>query len=403
VPDWRRGGLMSGVRSRVDHLMRWLYEPKTRGIILQALAVIALLLVGYTIASNVAANLQKQNVSSGFGFLGRTSGFDISQKLIPYENTSTFGRAFWVGLLNTLLVSSLGIAFATILGFTIGLARLSSNWLIAKLALGYVEIVRNVPLLLQLLFWYFAALRSLPMPRDSLEIGLGAMLNRRGLYLPVPLQNATLEAIILAFIAAVVATMYLTTVARRQRLFTGKSFPAGRIGAGLMLVLPLAAYLLSGPPLTFTYPAIGKYNVEGGLVIQPEFAALLTGLSVYTAAFIAEIVRAGILGVPRGQREAATALGLSKAQALRLVIVPQALRIIVPPLTNQYLNLTKNSSLAVAIGYPDLVSVFSGTVLNLSNQAVEVILITMAVYLSLSLFTSLIMNRLNARLAPVGR
>lgn len=384
-------------------IVQWIYRPRTRALLLQVLVVLALVAFVFAIASNVGANLKKQNVASGFGFLDRTAGFDISQKLIPYENTSTFGRAFVVGLLNTLLVSSLGIVVATILGFTVGLARLSSNWLVAKLALVYVEIVRNVPLLLQLLFWYFAALRALPMPRDSLDLGLGALLNRRGLYLPVPMQTATLEGIVLAFLAGVAITLYLHVIARRQHLMTGRTFPAGRIGMGFMVGLPILALLLQTGPLAFSYPALGPYNVEGGLVIQPEFAALLIGLSVYTAAFIAEIVRAGIEGVPRGQREAAAALGLSRGQALRLVIVPQALRIIVPPLTNQYLNLTKNSSLAVAIGYPDLVSVFSGTVLNLTNQAVEVILITMGVYLSLSLLTSLAMNHINARLAPVGR
>jgi general L-amino acid transport system permease protein len=318
-----------------------LYDAKFRGIVLQVLLMVALCTLFYVIASNTAANLARQNVTSGFGFLSRTSGFDISQKLIGYENTSTFGRAFWVGLCNTLLIASIGIVLATLLGFVMGLARLSSNWLVARLATVYVEIIRNVPLLLQLLFWYFAVLRSLPMPLESIDLWGDVFLNRRGFYFPSPFDG--------------------------------------------------------------TIPHLGRFNIEGGTVILPEFAALLVGLVVYTAAFIAEIVRSGILGVPKGQREAAAALGLSSAQTLRLVVIPQALRIIIPPLTNQYLNLTKNSSLAVAIGYPDLVSVFSGTVLNLSNQAVEVILITMAVYLTLSLLTSLAMNTLNARMALVER
>lgn len=317
------------------------YDAKFRGVVLQVLLMLGLMAMFYIIASNTAANLARQNVASGFDFLGRTSGFDISQKLIAYENTSTFGRAFWVGLANTLLVAALGIVLATLLGFALGLARLSSNWLVARLATVYVEIIRNVPLLLQLLFWYFAVLRALPMPMESHELLSGVFLNRRGFYFPSPFDGSV--------------------------------------------------------------PHLGRFNVEGGLVIQPEFAALLVGLVVYTAAFIGEIVRSGILGVPKGQREAATALGLSPAQTLRLVVIPQALRIIIPPLTNQYLNLTKNSSLAVAIGYPDLVSVFSGTVLNLSNQAVEVILITMAVYLTISLLTSLAMNTINARMALVER
>ena len=318
-----------------------LYDAKFRGNVLQVLLMLALATLLYVIASNTAANLARQNVTSGFGFLGRTSGFDISQKLIAYENTSTFGRAFWVGLANTLVVALLGIVLATVLGFVMGLARLSKNWLVARLATVYVEIIRNVPLLLQLLFWYYAVLRARPMPLESWKLGASVFLNRRGFYFP--------------------------------SLFDG------------------------------IMPHLGRYNVEGGMVILPEFAALLVGLVVYTAAFIAEIVRSGILGVPKGQHEAATALGLTAAQTLRLVVIPQALRIIIPPLTNQYLNLTKNSSLAVAIGYPDLVSVFSGTVLNLSNQAVEVILITMAVYLTLSLLTSLAMNTLNARMALVER
>jgi len=328
---------MKGASSMLDRL----YDAKFRGIVLQVLLLVALAALFYVIASNTAANLARQNVTSGFGFLDRTAGFDISQKLIAYENTSTFWRAFWVGLANTLLVACIGIVLATLLGFAIGLARLSSNWLVAQLAAVYVEIVRNVPLLLFLLFWYFAVLRSLPMPLESYELWGGIFLNRRGFYFPSPFDGSM--------------------------------------------------------------PYLGRFNVEGGMVIQPEFAALLVGLVVYTAAFIGEIVRSGILGVPKGQREAAAALGLSHAQTLRLIIIPQALRIIIPPLTNQYLNLTKNSSLAVAIGYPDLVSVFSGTVLNLSNQAVEVILITMAVYLTLSLLISLAMNLLNARMALVER
>lgn len=318
-----------------------LYDAKFRGLVLQVLLVVALIGFFTVIASNTAANLARQNVASGFDFLGRTSGFDIAQKLIAYENTSTFGRAFWVGLANTLLVAAIGIVLATVLGFVMGLARLSTNWLVARLATVYVEIIRNVPLLLQLLFWYFAVLRSLPMPLDSFQLWDTFFLNRRGFYFPSPFGGGALE--------------------------------------------------------------VGRFNVEGGIVILPEFAALLVGLVVYTAAFIAEIVRSGILGVPKGQQEAAAALGLTPAQTLRLVVIPQALRIIIPPLTNQYLNLTKNSSLAVAIGYPDLVSVFSGTVLNLSNQAVEVILITMAVYLTISLVTSFAMNVFNARMALVER
>jgi general L-amino acid transport system permease protein len=375
-----------------------LYDPKTRAFLLQLALVLGLLLLAYFIVTNTAANLRRQNLASGFDFLGRTSGFDISQKLISYENTSTFGRAFWVGLLNTILVASIGIVLATALGFAIGLARLSSNWLVSKLAAVYVEVIRNVPLLLQLVFWYFAALRSLPMPLESHSWG-PFFANRRGLYLPWPdwasgagaLFNGALLALVLGGVIAYALKRFL----KRQ----GLGFNPWFVLAVLLVNVPLIALWLSGKTVALSWPTIGTFNVEGGAVLQPEFGALLIGLVIYTAAFIAEIVRAGVEGVPSGQREAAAALGLSNAQALRLVIIPLAMRIVIPPLTNQYLNLTKNSSLAVAIGYPDLVSVFGGTVLNLSNQAVEVILITMAVYLSLSLLTSLAMNYFNARFA----
>lgn len=379
-----------------------IYDPKTRGWLMQLALVLGLLFLGYEIVTNTAANLKKQNLASGFAFLDRTSGFDISQKLISYENTSTFGRAFWVGLLNTILVASIGIVLATGLGFAIGLARLSSNWLMARLATVYVEVVRNVPLLLQLLFWYFAALRSLPMPLESLQWG-SFFANRRGLYFPWPEWSTGAGAMLNGALLAGVLTGVLIWVAARLRRQYGAAFSVWPFAVLLFVNVPLMALLIAGQPLEFSLPHAGRYNVEGGVVLQPEFGALLIGLVVYTAAFIAEIVRAGVLGVPQGQYEAAAALGLSKAQALRLVIIPLAMRIVIPPLTNQYLNLTKNSSLAVAIGYPDLVSVFSGTVLNLSNQAVEVILITMAVYLTLSLLTSLAMNIFNARFALVER
>jgi general L-amino acid transport system permease protein len=375
-----------------------LYDPKTRGALLQIALIVGLLFLGYEIVTNTAANLRKQNLASGFAFLDRTSGFDISQKLISYENTSTFGRAFWVGLCNTLLVASIGIVMATALGFAIGLARLSSNWLMARLATVYIEVVRNVPLLLQLLFWYFAALRALPLPLESHQWG-ALFANRRGLYFPWPVWSSGAGAMFNGALIAVALTGLLAIWAFKMKRQQGAAFSIWPLSLLLFVTLPLLAFDYSGTPLEVSWPQVGRYNVEGGMVLQPEFGALLIGLVVYTAAFIAEIVRSGVQGVPKGQREAALALGLSKAQSMRLVILPLALRIIIPPLTNQYLNLTKNSSLAVAIGYPDLVSVFSGTVLNLSNQAVEVILITMTVYLALSLLTSLAMNTVNTRFA----
>jgi len=386
---------------------RWMdlaYDPKVRARVAQALLLLALVLLGYEIVSNTAANLKKQNIASGFGFLGRTAGFDISQTLVAYSSKMTYARAFLVGLTNTLIVAALGIIAATVLGFAIGIARLSSNWLVARLALVYVEIVRNVPVLLQLLVWYVAVLRTLPMPQESLALGAATYLDIRGLHLPGPMVPDGFEWAVLALLAAgIAAVLWLRRWAARLRLETGEPFPVFWSSLALITLPPLALFLAAGAPLSFDYPTLDRFNFKGGLTIEPEFMALLLGLTTYTAAFIAEIVRSGIAGVPRGQREAAAALGLSRTQALRLVIIPQAMRIIIPPLTNQYLNLTKNSSLAVAIGYPDLVSVFAGTVLNQTGQAVEVILITMAVYLAISLATALAMNVFNARMAIVER
>ncbi len=380
-----------------------LYDPQARGIAFQALLLAALGLLAYTIVVNTAANLEKQNIASGFGFLSRTAGFDVSQSLIDYKSTSSYARAFLVGLTNTVLVAGLGIALATALGFALGIARLSPNWLVSRLALAYVEIVRNVPLLLQLLVWYVAVLRTLPMPHEALEAG-GIFLDTRGVHGPSPvLGPGEGFALLLGLIVGIGAAVAVARWAARRREETGEPFPVGWTALALVVGTPLLAFLLAGWPLAFETPRLDRFNFEGGLTVLPEFLALLVGLAVYTAAFIAEIVRSGIAGVPRGQWEAASALGLRRGAILRLVVIPQALRIIIPPLTNQYLNLTKNSSLAVAIGYPDLVSVFAGTVLNQTGQAVEVILITMGVYLALSLATSLAMNWFNARFALVER
>lgn len=379
------------------------YRAEFRQIIYQIILLTGLVFVGWWVVNNVAENLQRQNIASGFDFLGRTSGFDISQTLIPYSNVSTYGRAFWVGLLNTLLVSVVGIFFATVIGFIIGIARLSSNWLIARLATVYIETVRNVPLLLQLLFWYFAVLKNLPPPRQSLPIVGGGFLNVRGLYLPAPVAEPGFGIVVIAFLLGIAASIGLYVWARQRQMQTGQQFPVFRCSLGLVVGLPLVAYFLLGSPMYWEYPVLRGFNFQGGLVVQPEFLALLLGLSIYTASFIAEIVRAGILGVPKGQKEAAKALGLTDGQMLRLVVIPQAARIIIPPLTSQYLNLTKNSSLAVAIGYPDFVSVFTGTVLNQTGQAVEVIAMTMAVYLTISLLTSAFMNWFNRHMALVER
>jgi len=381
----------------------WLYDPKTRGLILQVLLLVGVAALFVEIVLNTAANLRAQNIATGFGFLDKPSGFDISQTLIPYSSASTYGQVFWVGLTNTLLVAALGIVLATILGFVIGLARLSSNWLIARLATVYVEIVRNIPLLLQLLAWYFMLLISLPPPQANFRLPLGIGVTDRGLYLPAPVWEPGFGVVLLALLAGIAGAVAIGVWAKRKRLATGEQVPALWYGLAAVVVPPLLVFLVLGMPLSFEVPKLGRYNLEGGIVLLPELIALLLGLTLYTAAFIAEIVRSGIEAVPRGQKEAARALGLRPWQVQRLVVIPQAMRVIIPPLTNQYLNLTKNSSLAVAIGYPDLVSVFAGTVLNQTNQAVEVILITMGVYLAISLLTALAMNWFNARMALVER
>src|SRR5580698_1033153 len=371
---------------------------------LQAALIVIVVGLAAAAAHNAAENLARANIAHGFAFWNNTAGFDISQTLVDYSaSTSTFGRAFLIGLLNTLLVSGLGIVFATILGFVIGLARLSRNWLVARLAGGYVELIRNVPLLLQILFWYNAVLKSLPELRGSVALPFGGYLNNRGLFLPRPEFGARFDAVLIALLIGVVAAIVLHIRSRRLRERTGKGAGTLWPTVGAVVGLPLAAFVLFRFPLSFHNPDLGRFNVRGGLEILPEFAALLVALSVYTAAFIAEVVRAGVQSVSHGQVEAAQALGLRASTTLRLIVVPQAMRVIVPPLTNQYLNLTKNSSLAVAIGYPDLVQVFAGSVLNITGQAVEVIAITMAVYLAISLVTSLLMNLYGRTTAIVER
>ena len=306
-----------------------------------------------------------------------------------------------------MLVSAIGIVLATFLGFTVGIARLSKNWMVAKVAMVYVELLRNIPLLLQLLFWYIAVLGPLPQPRDSLGFGAGLFLNSRGLFMPRPLYASDAWVIGAAIIIGIVGTILFRRWAKKQQEQTGRQYPVGIVTAALVLGLPFVAWLclaLFGTnPISFDMPQKGTFNLRGGMQILPEFVALLVGLVTYTAAFIAEVVRAGILAVSKGQTEAAGSLGLRPGQTLRLVVVPQAMRVIIPPLTSQYLNLTKNSSLAVAIGYPDLVQVFMGTVLNQTGQAIEVVVITMGVYLTISLVTSFVMNIYNRRVAIVER
>lgn len=362
------------------------------GFALQALFVVVLVFVGSEILANVSANLQSQRIASGFGFLVNTAGFDVNQSLIPYSGSDTYTRVFVVGLLNTLLVAIIGIFFATVIGFMVALGRLSPNWLLSRIAGGYVELIRNLPLLFQILFWYLAVLGALPPPRQSISLFGSFFLSNRGLVVPTPIIHPGLKAVTIALVIAILASAMLRSYARRQLFQSGRMLTIWPYVVVMLVGLPLIASLLFGVPVSFEIPELKGFNFSRGSRIIPEFVALTVALSTYTGAFIAEVVRAGILSVHRGQMEAGLSLGLTRGATLRLIVIPQALRVILPPLTSQYLNLTKNSSLAVAIGYPDLVAVFAGTALNQTGQAIEIIAITMGVYLTISLVTSAIMN-----------
>jgi general L-amino acid transport system permease protein len=382
---------------------RWWNNAHHRAVFFQILLVAALGLIAWNIASNTMVNLEKRGISTGFKFLSQESGFGIIQSLVPYDESYTFGRTFIVGLLNTLLVSVCGIIMATVIGFTVGVGRLSKNWLISRLAGMYIETFRNIPLLLQIFFWYFAVLRALPSPRESLSLGESVFLNIRGLYIPRPIFESGFGLVQIVLVLAFAASIAVSVWARRRQLATGRQFNTPLVVSLLMILLPLAAYLVAGRPVSWEMPALKGFNFQGGISIIPEFSALLVALSIYTGAFIAEAVRSGILAVNKGQTEAASALGLHPGMVLKLVVIPQALRVIIPQLTSQYLNLVKNSSLATAIGYPDLVSVFAGTTLNQTGQAIEVVAMTMGVYLFISLTISMFMNWYNQKIMLVER
>jgi general L-amino acid transport system permease protein len=380
-----------------------LNDPKVRAFVYQALLVLLVGALAIGAGTEAVSNMKARGVPLTFGFWNDTSGFDINQTLIPYSNLSTYGQAFWVGLLNTLLVAALGIVLSTIIGFAVGIARLSSNWIVSTLATVYVEILRNIPPLLVLLFFYNAVLKPLPNPKQSLAIPGGIFLNNRGIILPDPQFGGGSGVVGLALLAGILLSLAFFRWARLRQRKTGRQAPIATVSLLLVIGLPVLADLVMGEPITLKYPVLRGFNFQGGRQVYPELAALLFGLSIYTASFIAEIVRAGIQSVHRGQTEAAHALGLSNGRTTQLVIVPQAMRVIIPPLTSEYLNLTKNSSLAVFIGYPDLVQVFAGTVLNQTGAAVQVMAITMAVYLTISLVTSFAMNLFNKRNALVER
>jgi len=377
-------------------------DPNARAIFFQILVLGGVALLGWYLVSNVLENLARQNIATGFSFLDREASFAIGESMIPYSPASTYSQALLVGFLNTIKVAVLGIVFATILGTIIGIARLSSNWLVAKLASAYVEVVRNIPVLLQLFFWYAAIGESLPGPREALNPLPGVFLSNRGMKFPALADDPIWIWVGLAFVAAIIGVWLLARWARKRQEATGRQFPTILVSIGLLIALPLLTWVVGGAPTALDLPKLQGFNFRGGTNISPEFAALLLGLTIYTASFIAEIVRSGIRAVNWGQTEAASALGLRRGKVLRLVVLPQALRIIVPPTTSQYLNLTKNSSLAVAIGYPDLVSV-ANTTLNQTGQAMEAVSIMMTVYLTISLGISLFMNWYNKHIALVER
>lgn len=393
------------MRSTESRLVRRspLTDPRVRAWVFQVLAVVVVMAFGWFLFVNTQANLAHRGITSGFGFLDNAAGFGISQHLIDYSESDSYGRVFWVGLLNTLLVSVIGIILATLIGFALGVARLSSNWLIRQLATLYIETFRNIPPLLQIFFVYFAVIGPLPGPRDSLSLGGVIFLNNRGVQLPAPSAAEGFWPFWLALLVAVLAVVVLARWARARRHASGQPFPLLWSSLGLLVAIPTLSVLLWGAPFDWEVPQLQRFNIRGGWIVIPELVSIVLALAVYTAAFIGETVRAGIQAVSHGQSEAAASLGLRTGQTLRLVIIPQALRVIVPPLTSQYLNLAKNSSLAAAIGYPDMVSLFAGTVLNQTGQAIETMAITMSVYLAISISISLLMNWYNRRIALIER
>ena len=377
-------------------------DPKVRSILFQIVLLLVLAFMAYEIVVNTLSNLKSRNIASGFGFLSKTSGFDIIQSLIPYSSSSTYGRAILVGFYNTLLVSGLSIVAATIIGFIMGVARLSKNWLIARIGTFYVEIFRNIPLLLWIFIFYSAVLQPLPGPREALNLFDMFFLSNRGFMMPKPIFGAGSMLGFAGLALGVILAIVIARWSKARQMATGQTFPVMWTSLALIFGLPLLGFAFAGFPLHWEYPALKGFNFAGGIDVIPELIAMFLALSFYTGTYVAEAVRAGIMAVSHGQTEASYALGLRPGKALRLVVIPQAMRVIIPPLASTYLSLTKNSSLAVAIGYPDLVAT-GGIVLNQSGQAIEIVGIFMFVYLTLSLITAGLMNWFNARMKLVER
>lgn len=392
------------MRNNFNQIFSYLNNNEIRGFLFQVITVVFIIYFFYAAFDNMFDNIAARGISTGYGFLDDESGFNIAESLIEYSSSSTNLTVFYVGILNTLMVSVVGIILASMIGLIIGIARLSSNWLIAKLANGYIEFFRNIPILLQILFWYNILLINSPKSiNDSVNFVDMVFINNRGFFFPRPIFDHDFLAVLIAFVIGFIARIFLKKHFDRKKDETGQT--TNTLGYSLLLLigLPLITFLSLGSPIDFSYPQIQGFNFAGGMSLSPEFVALALALSIYTATYIAEAIRSGIESVDKGQKEAALSLGLTQTQSLKMVILPQALRVAIPPIINQYLNLTKNSSLATAIAYPDLVGTFAGTVLNQVGQAIEIIIMTMLVYLTISLLISLILNIVNAKLSIKGR
>ena len=373
---------------------RLLFDEKSRSLIVQAFVIGIFAIIIYLLVQQTSANLDKRGISSGFDFLGMSAGYDISIRLIPFTSEDTHLRAYFVGLLNTLMIAVCGCFLATILGFIVGVIRLSSNWLFRNIAYVYVEFTRNVPVLLQIVL-YYSILLHLPKIKQAIALFEGFYLTNRGLYSPLPIIKDGFSIVLASFIIAIILSIFLKKNLKRKQEQTGKQYPIFLINSALIIFTPIIFYYIMGMPIEFEIPVLKGFNFKGGMVIRPEFIGMLLGLSIYTAAFISETVRSGIISVSKGQREASQALGLKNNLIMRLIVIPQALMVIIPPLTSQYLNLTKNSSLGIAIGYADLVHGFGGISLNQTGRAIEIMGMVMLTYLTISLIISLFMNIYN--------